>query len=352
VCNPGFTFARGHHAIKRTPQSSAVRADDGGELRPSRRLVTLVDMSAADGLSPEESHAPFEPGSFKLRMGLSSLDLDDWIEVDERMPADLAEKRRLLADRHEDVFAALPSADAGTREVLELLATHLPIAHPHVFQRVGSHLVNIATEESWDLTETRLHPLELAGRLVQEDLCLLGRDSDQSDWVLTAACLCFPTRWRLSEKIGRSLDDMHGPVPGYGEQLSGSVNRLFDRLRVDRPVTRMNWSVLDDPALHQPSGHGRTEPSSAVSPENAGESLWLRVERQTVRKLPSSGDVLFTIRVHVRPLSDLAQHPAQAARLASALEGMGDDMRVYKSLAPVIEAAIEWLRRSEAKSTG
>jgi hypothetical protein len=51
----------------------------------------------------------------------------------------------------------------------------------------------------------------------------------------------------------------------------------------------MSWSVLDDPALDQPTGHGRSALSSTVTPENAGESLWLRAERQTLRRLPSTG---------------------------------------------------------------
>jgi len=301
-------------------------------------------------LGPVEYLAPFEAGPFKLRMGLSGLDLADWIEVDENMPAELAEKRRLLSERHQDVFAALRVAEDGAREVLELLLAHLPEIYPQVYVRTGNRFVNRATNETWNLTETRLHPLELAGRLVQEDLCLLGRTSDEGDYVLTAACLCFPSRWRLSEKIGGSLDAMHAPVPGYGARLSDSVNGLFDRLRVDRPVLRSNWSVVDDAALYQPSGHGRTAYSSSVTPENAGEMLWLRTERQTLRRLPASGDILFTIRVHVRPLSELAEEPEQAVRLASALEGVGDDLRVYKSLPPIIEAATAWLRGCGASS--
>jgi hypothetical protein len=307
-------------------------------------------MRSADRLSPEQFHTPFEPGSFRLRMGLSSLDLADWIEVDELMPVELAERRRLLADQREDVFAVVPSAEAGCKEVLELLIEHLPRVHPQVYRRVGDQLINQVVDEQWDLSRPQLHPLELAGRLVQEDLCLLGRNAGQQDYVLKAACLCFPTRWRLSEKIGRSLDDMHGPIPGYGAFLSESVNQYFDRLRPDRPVTRMNWSVLDDPALHQPTGHGRSVSMNSVSPENAGEALWLRVERQTLRRLPSSRDILFTIRVHVRPLSSLAEDPIQATRLADALEGVGDAMRVYKSLPPFIESAIVWLRSAGASS--
>ncbi len=297
-------------------------------------------------LNPVQKQIPYEPGPFRLRIGLARLDPADWLRVDQNMPGELAEKRRLLSERHQEVFAALPEADRGSREVLEMLVRHLLEHYPDTYDSAGSVVSNRATGESFDLAGSPLHPLELAGRLVQEDLCLMGQRPAGRDYALTAACLCFPTRWRLSEKLGLSLDEMHAPVPGYEAELSGPVNGLFDRMRVDRPVERANWSVHDQPDLHQPTGHGRAAYTNAVTSQNAGDHLWLRSERQTLRRLPDSGDILFTIRVYVRPLHTVPEDPGEAARLASALEGIGDDFRLYKSLPPIIDAAIAWLRAS------
>ena len=83
------------------------------------------------------------------------------------------------------VFAALPAADDGAREVLELLVAHLTSAFPQVYRKTGSQLVNTATHETWNLAKSHLHPLELAGRLVQEDLCLLGRASGDNAEIST-----------------------------------------------------------------------------------------------------------------------------------------------------------------------
>ena len=47
---------------------------------------------------------------------------------------------------------------------------------------------------------------------------------------------------------------------------------------------------------------------------------FIRVERQTLRKLPSSRDILFTIRIHLDPLAVLARHPDRAT-LASSFAG-------------------------------
>ena len=106
-------------------------------------------------------------------MGLAALDLHHWIEPDERFVSDLHEKERLLHECHQDVFADLPTAAAGSAEVLDLLAEYLPARFPMLYQRAGHWLQNVPTGCRWNLAESTLHPLDLAGRLVQEDLCLM-----------------------------------------------------------------------------------------------------------------------------------------------------------------------------------
>ncbi|MBV9785849.1 MAG: DUF3445 domain-containing protein, partial [Acidisphaera sp.] len=76
---------------------------------------------------------------------------------------------------------------------------------------------------------------------------------------LTAASLCFPTRWRLADKIGKPMQAIHATVPLYAERLARPVDRFFEKLAPQRPVFRTNFSLLDNPALFQQGGHGRRE---------------------------------------------------------------------------------------------
>src|SRR5258708_20012897 len=135
-------------------------------------------------------YLPCEGGGFRLAMGLTPLPSPEWIEIDDRFAADLAPKPFLLQARHADVFAALPESHAASVELLALLARHLPQHHPGVFRRAGDHLVNRATAETWNIAQPALHPLDLAGRLVQEDLCLLL--SDGGPYRLVPAPPCSP----------------------------------------------------------------------------------------------------------------------------------------------------------------
>jgi hypothetical protein len=183
--------------------------------------------------------------------------------------------------------------------------------------------------------------LELAGRLVQEDLCLI-HNCDRGP-VLTAATLCFPSRWRLDEKIGKPLSAVHEPVPLYADRLAGPVDRFMRHLKPDHIVSRLNWSLLDDPALFQPSGKWRIEAATEITPANAGSRVFLRVERQTLRRLPVSGAVLFGIKVHVYTLERVIDGPERASELAEAVQALPEEIQHYKSILPFKQALLAWL---------
>jgi hypothetical protein len=283
-------------------------------------------------------YLPFTGGRFRLAMGLMPLPLAQWIALDTHFAADLAAKRALLEERHAEVFAALAGTDAAAAELLQLLGRHLPSHHADSFRRDGDRLHNAATGEVWDLARPPLHPLNVAGRLVQEDLCLL--QSADGPFRLTAASLCSPARWRLAEKIGRPLSAVHEPVPGYAEALAGPVDRFFAALKPGRVVWRLNWGILDDPAPFQPVA---PPPTATITDENAGERLWLRVERQTLRRLPETGAVVFTIRTYITPLGRAIRAPAAAAELGSLIREMPEDMRRYKHIAAIAPALLAWL---------
>lgn len=280
-----------------------------------------------------------------LSLRLKPLALDKWIEIDEDFASQLRFKAELLSDRHAEVFAALPESIAVQQEVLDLLIDHLLMFYPQHYQQQAGNLRNTATGEVWHLADFAKKPLELAGRLVQEDWCVLLPQGGES--VLVAGSVCFPSRWRLSEKLGRSLLGIHAPVPGYAEKLAHPVEGVFDRLRADYPSVRFNWSIVDTPELCLLTTHGEAKVDSTIAIETAGDRLWLRVERQTLRRLPKSGGVLFGIRTSIEPLRQVKIDRATALDLAAAIEQMPIEGHTYKSLLPILPVLLAYLR-SEA----
>jgi hypothetical protein len=301
-------------------------------------------------------HRPFEPGRYRMAMDLVAVPEPAWFEFDRRYPAEMAERRRLLSTAHGEVFATTPRSDAARQEALQLIVAALTRHHPDWFSGDEAVLRNHLTGEIWDLGS--LDPLELAGRLVQEDLCLIQNTERRREDgaaggvavepVFTAAVLCFPSRWRLRDKIGKPLTAVHGPVPLYADRLARPVDRFMRQLKPNHIASRLNWSLLDDPALFQPGGKWRTGGSTGITRQNAGSRVFLRVERQTLRRLPVSEAVLFGIRVHVYPLQQVIDGPQPAAALADAVRALPAEIQHYKSLLPFREALLAWLDANSA----
>lgn len=292
---------------------------------------------------PAPRYTPYDKGRFQLTLGIREIDPAGWIEVDDHYSSQLAEKRRLLAQCPSEVFDALPESRAAQDECLELLLTHLVRHHPGLAAVDAGAVQLPATGERYDRTAFADRPLELAGRLVQEDLCLVAPAG--GTWRLIAASLCFPSRWRLADKLGRPMAAIHAPVPGFNERLARPVDRFFDRVGPGQVFMRLNWSVIDDPTLFQPTGHGRVAVNPEITVENAGEKVWLRIERQTFVSLPDTGVLVFGIKTVVDPLSALAGRPGLAAALNATLKDMPGDMGRYKSMAPFAAALAGWLGR-------
>jgi hypothetical protein len=295
-------------------------------------------------------YLPFADGKpFALRMGLQAVPPARWIEIDDAYGAQLAAKRDLLATRHGDVVQALPQAKPAAEEALTLLLDHLRTHHADRFAFEGGTLRNVATGEAWDLAHSSLHPLEQAVGLCQEDFCILQADDATSHetcggtYRLTAGAVCFPSNWKLADKIGRALAEVHGPVPGYAEKLGLPVDRFFKNLAAGTIMARFNWLIHATPDLFQ-AGH-RLDPATAaaITPENAGEKLWLRVERQTLRRLPQTGAVLFTIRTHVTRLNEAIRDARSAQDLALAVRTMPDEVARYRSADAFRAALLAWL---------
>ena len=87
----------------------------------------------------------------------------------------------------------------------------------------------------------------------------------------------------------------------------------------------------------------RASRSADLTAENAGEQLWLRVERQTLRRLPQSRAVVFTIRTLVRRLDEVAADPGVAGAMAERLREMEPGMAGYKGMPALREPLLAWL---------
>jgi hypothetical protein len=266
---------------------------------------------------------PRGPEAFRWRLGLRPLDLDDWIELGPDAEAAI-DAKPLLMDRHPDtVFAVLDDrVEREGAEVADTLLAHLRRRWPERYGDVE--------------LDTGLHPLDAAARLVPEDLVLLVRRDGRT--VFGGGSVCFPNRWDLRSKLGLTLDAVHAPVARLNGQLAGPIEAVIDRLVPERSFWRLGWGLLDTPDWYTPvDGTASARPSVA----GVGGHV-LRVERETLRRLPDTGCVLFTIRTHVTPVEWIRDEHAE--RLAAALSSLPADVRRYKGLAEHADHLADLLR--------
>jgi hypothetical protein len=285
------------------------------------------------------SHTPYDGSSKLFTIGLKPLDLADWIEIDSDFGRYLREKRRIYAERAADVFVAEPGSEDGQREVLHLLQEHLAARFPDRYRRNGEGIEIAGDPGLTGAPAPAFPPLKAASLLVQEDLILMRKGD--SGWRLAAGSLCFPSSWSLREKFGRPLQEIHAPVPAFGPgtRMNELIQRMFDSLKAEQPVQRFNWSIQAGDDLYHPLSNDQRNERAVQRPSKfSGEGMaraFIRVERQTLRKLPATGDILFTIRIHLDPLAVLSRHPDRtslALAFARQIEALDEAQLDYKGL--------------------
>lgn len=169
------------------------------------------------------------------------------------------------------------------------------------------------------------HPcgsFEEVARQVPEDL-MVHRVLDGRDW-LAAAHVCFPSSWDPGEKVGRTWEEIHRPVP----MDLGSSSRIVRAMVSSGPFERFVWSVVYDDRYDY-------HPSLARSSFSPGNPL-VKVERQVTVPFPVLGCCLFILRQYL-----VRDYDRES--LARAIEGMTPEQREYKGLVSP-EPLLAWLR--------
>jgi dimethylamine monooxygenase subunit A len=294
---------------------------------------------------------PIEPGPFRITLGVRALGDAPIAVVDEARHAhEVGLRERLLAEDHDDRYRGGPGTVPAQWEVVALLLRDLARHHP-AFMSLDEDgdrwtwetrlLGGRATFRLGDPGSLPHEPLDWVGRQVVEDLILLSGDAG-AGFPVIAGQLCFPNDWSLPDKLGRPVLEVHAPVPGFARQAGEATLRLLERLRPGRPVWRANWAIRATDALDLSPRAGPV-PVEHVDATNAGETLVVRVERQTLSRLPETGAILFTVHTRSWPLEVVARDPERARRLLDAVRSMPPGMARYKGISPMRDALTKYL---------
>lgn len=164
------------------------------------------------------------------------------------------------------------------------------------------------------------------GRRLEPDLLLLSRDGDGC-FRLQGGALCFPTGWALTEKLGQTLEVIHGVVPGLNTAIGPAIQHVLEGLKPGIAYRRDNWGLTASTELNLHPARRIPPPAPPADPSR----LWLRVEHQALVLLPETRGIAFGIRIALHRLDEVLAGPAGPG-FRRALSSMSPEMAAYKRI--------------------
>jgi dimethylamine monooxygenase subunit A len=271
----------------------------------------------------------FPDGDFRFHLTLRRGEPQEFFRTSDPTGHVLSERKRWLADMPKRYSALTPEGSPLLGEFVDLCAEWGVLGG-------NSKLTANAVEKKADA-----EILHEVGSTLEPDVLLLSRDND-GQFCLRGGVLCFPTGWSLEEKMGKTLDSIHGVVPGLNPVLGSPISQFLSRLKPGVAFHRDNWGISPTDELNQHPA--RALP--ALELPVALDRLWLRVEHQVLLALPRSQGVVFGIRIANHRLDQLVTRADVSAGLIRSLETMPLAMAVYKRIAPIQLPLLEKLRGS------
>jgi len=296
-------------------------------------------------------YRPFRYGpKHHVTMGIRNVKHEDWIELDNHYAWYHEERNRRLEARGKECYGTAPEAFPAAIELLEHLTDYLPARYPSMFRRTTVGIDNLWSGEHFNTIERALKedPIVMSARLIQDDLAIMVKRED-GQYYLLSAFIALAGFWRLRDKFGMSLSEIHtsGKVPQFNERLEKGMLSMFNRLKPEQMVARNNYYVQVDDGLAW---------SKSIAPEDADAFNWgtadrnndpstyyFRSERQTLWRMPKTGAVAFTIRTYFLPLKEIVEEDYVPGRLASAVRSWGEDNAKYKGREIYEDVLLEWL---------
>ncbi|KAM0258001.1 hypothetical protein ACHAQJ_004044 [Trichoderma viride] len=291
--------------------------------RPGSRSKDALKIEPLNGLDwkaiEPTKYRPFKP-IYHITMALRADTPSELITIDTDYLDRVSLRRQLISQHGDIVHGCFPAGVEAVGELYQfLLRDYLPTRFPTMFrlQDQGRRFENLVTGQTFAtaVPEDPAAALRVLGETVEEDMFLLMGEPEGHRAV--AFMCCFPSGFDPSAKGGKLLKEIHTPVPSY-DKIGPSMERFFSKIEVGNNVKRKNWSIQTHANLFQCDRHDK--PISKAEKMNMSEA-YLRVELQTLSRLPKSRAVLFSFKTYLYPIQDLKKE-GLGSQVADAIEGL------------------------------
>lgn len=320
--------------------------EKNGHILPENAEIKPLPEFKWETAEPQKFR-PFKP-IYYITMALRSTTPSDLIVIDRNYQSRLRE-RQLVMEKHErHTLGCMPYGVEAVQEVYSyLIGEYLPARYPTLFTRDEKSFRNSVTGVTLPLLPPGdpIVALRSLGQTVEDDMFFL-RETPEGHQCIAFVCCC-PSGFDPATKIGKLLKDIHEPVPSY-EKIGLSMERYFSRLEIGKGASRVNWSVTTNPELFNVSGNHVNKGDEVKENMDIDiERAWVRMELQTLTRMPKTRAILFSFKTYLYPVKDIKAE-GLGPELADAIEGLksgnAPGMWVYKGSIRWGKSVCEYLR--------
>ncbi|KAJ5586287.1 hypothetical protein N7450_006074 [Penicillium hetheringtonii] len=300
---------------------------------------------------------PYRPfrWSYHQTMSLTKLETDWWIELESTYKSRIAQRKDLFAKNGKAVLDALPGSELACKELMEMVLQYICARYPQHFTLIDKRILkNRILNTEQDIRSKP--PLEILLDNVPEDFALMLRDDETGFYFLRAAVICSALGWNVASKIGKQLHQIHAPIPDYKEKMQFSMDRwdyfsFFTKMPTEKPIQRGSWGLEVGEPLYMPPGDPHEELRKYQDPGLSIEDCTLRVDWQTLRRLPLSASIVFNFKAVFSPITEFRDEPGIPALVAKVVKEGKKSLMEYKGVWHVQHVILpkleEWAKEQE-----
>ncbi|KAL8797260.1 MAG: hypothetical protein Q9182_007214 [Xanthomendoza sp. 2 TL-2023] len=281
---------------------------------------------------------PYRPlrWGYHQTMALNKLQPDWWLELENTYLERVRERKDLFAKNGSMVLDYLPGSELGCKEVMEMALQFYCARHPQYFSLSKSEDDGYVFHNGILHNKTiirDMHPLHVLLENIPEDFAVMIRNPEDGYYYFRAGILCSSLGWSVQSKLGMQLKEIHGPIPDYKEKMEFSMDRYFAKLPTSRPIQRGSWGLEIDTPLFMPPGdpHEKYRESQLPTQDLPLARIHLRVDWQTLRRLPLSGAIIFNFKALFTPVTEFRREPYIPSLLLHLLRHGKPNIMAYKN---------------------
>ncbi|KAJ6618327.1 hypothetical protein B0H10DRAFT_1258113 [Mycena sp. CBHHK59/15] len=298
---------------------------------------------------------PYRPFRWEYHqtMSLKKMEPDFWIELESTYRVRIKQRMELFEKQGKKIVDALPGSENACTELMEMAIQFLCARYPTHFSLDASGIFHNRILDVHSDT-TILDPLLFLLQHVPEDFLITLEDKKTGLYAFWAGVSCSAIGWNVSTKIGLPLHEIHAPVPDYKEKMQFSMDRFFSKMPCDKPIQRGSWGLeIGQPLFLQEDDPQFKLLRETQSPDLDIKDIHLRVDWQTLRRLPRSRAIVFNFKAVFTPVSEFREEPYIPRLFLKILREGKPSFMQYKGFShvehKVLPALQKWAEEQEEK---